>query len=120
MDYGPIDESVLRVLRRVRKTSHDFPLTIIGLYLDMSPGVLKELETAALAGDTAVLRTANHRLLATSVAVGAVRLVGLSQKLDEIVRSGAAPDAVERVAAIAKEYVEVEAALRAWCAAHPM
>ena len=81
----------------MRKTSQDFPSAIIGLYLDMSPGVLKELETAALAGDTAVLRTANHRLLATSVAVGAVRLVGMSHKLDEIVRSGGVPDAVERV-----------------------
>lgn len=117
MDDGPIDESVLRALRRVRKTSQDFPSTIIALYLDTTPGVLKELETAALADDISVLRTANHRLLSSSVAVGAVRLVGMSQKLDELVRSGAMPDAVERVAAIAKEYVEVEAALLAWTAA---
>jgi HPt (histidine-containing phosphotransfer) domain-containing protein len=112
----PIDEAVLEQLRFLQKKDRpDFPSMIVALYLDTSPGVLKELETAALAGDTSLLRTATHRLNSASTVVGAVRLSALCNTLDAVLRKGSVPDATERVQDIAEEYKRVEAALRIWC-----
>jgi HPt (histidine-containing phosphotransfer) domain-containing protein len=114
---NPIDEAVLDQLRFLQKKGRpDFPSMIVALYLDTSPGVLKELETAASAGDTLVLRTATHRLNSSSTVVGAVRLSALCNELDAILRTGSVLDAADRVQAIAEEYKGVEAALRIWCA----
>jgi HPt (histidine-containing phosphotransfer) domain-containing protein len=108
----PIDETVLDRLRLFQKKGKpDFPLTIVTLYLDTTPNVLKELETA---GDAPVLCMATHRLHSASTVVGAVRLSALCNELEAILRTGSAPDAAERVRRIVEEYRRVEAALRSW------
>jgi hypothetical protein len=44
---------------------------IIGLFLDTTPDMLKELETAAQVSDVSALRLASHKLISTSEIVGA-------------------------------------------------
>jgi len=113
----PIDQTVLDGLRRLQsKARPDFAAKIIRLYLDGTPGVLDELRTAARAGDMSALHTANHNLLSASAALGAARLAALCHDMDVTMRTGSLPDAAQRVEAIAEEYKQVEAALRAWCA----
>jgi HPt (histidine-containing phosphotransfer) domain-containing protein len=109
---NPIDETALDRLRLYQKEGKpDFPLMIVTLYLDTTPPVLKELETAS---DTRLLCMAAHRLHSASTVVGAVRLSALCNELEAILRTGPAPDAPERVRRIAEEYKRVEAALRSW------
>jgi HPt (histidine-containing phosphotransfer) domain-containing protein len=117
VEDNPIDETVLDGLRRLQSNLRpDFASRIIRLYLDTTPSVLNELRAAALAGDMRVLRTANHRLISASAALGAARLAALCHDMDATMRAGSLPDAAQRVEAIAEEYKQVEAALRAWCA----
>jgi two-component system, sensor histidine kinase and response regulator len=119
MSDNPIDTSVLDALRQLQSDARpDFPAKIIGLFLDTAPSALKELETAASASDPVSLRTASHRLLSASAAVGALRLSSLCQELDRIVKRGSVPsDAAERVQAIGEEYRRAAAALEVWRAA---
>jgi len=116
---NPIDETVLDGIRQLQsKARPDFASRIIRLYLDGTPGVLKELRAAARVGDMSALHTANHNLLSASASLGAVRLTALCHDTDIVLRTGSVPDAAERVEAIAEEYKRVEAALRIWCFAY--
>jgi HPt (histidine-containing phosphotransfer) domain-containing protein len=117
MADNPIDEAVLDQPRLLQKEGRpDFPSMIVALYLDTSPGVLKEFETAAAAGDTSLLRMAIHKLNSASAIVGAMRLWALFNELEAVLRTGPVADVTEWVQAIAEEYKRVEAALRIWCA----
>ena len=112
---NPIDETILDRLRLFQKEGQpDFPSKIVTLYLDTTPNVLKELETAV---DAPLLCMAAHRLHSASTVVGAVRLSALCNELEAILRTGPAPDAAERVRRIVGEYRRVEVALRSWRAA---
>ena len=116
MTENPIDETVLDQLRLLQKEGKpNFPSMIVGLFLDTTPSVLKELETAAQAGDVVSLRTASHRLISASAIVGASALSARCRELESITRTGSVPDAAERVRAIVVEYERVEAALQSWC-----
>jgi HPt (histidine-containing phosphotransfer) domain-containing protein len=77
----PIDETVLDGLRQ------DFASRIIRLYLDGTPGVLKELRAAARVGDMSALHTANHNLLSASATLGAVRLAALCHDMDLVLKA---------------------------------
>ena len=69
---NPIDETVLDQLRFLQKEGKpNFPAMIIGLFLDTTPDVLKELEAAAQVGDVSTLRMASHKLISASEIVGA-------------------------------------------------
>lgn len=111
----PIDETVLDQLGSLRRGSPDFALKIVTLYLDTSPSILKELESAALAEDMAWLRTVTHRLNSASLAIGAVRVAARCNELDRMLRTGPIADAIEWARIIVEEYNRAEAALRRWC-----
>ena len=113
-----IDETILESLRLYQRVGQpDFPSKIVAIYLDTTPSILGELETAALAGDASVMWVATHRLNSASSAVGAVRLAALCHDLEVMVRRGQMPNPTERAQAIADEYGRVRAALKKWCSA---
>ena len=112
-----IDETVLEGLRTYQRIGQpDFPSKVVGIYLDTTPRILNELETAALAGDASLMWLAAHRLNSASGAVGAVRLATLCHDLEAMAQREQVPSATERVQAIADEYGQVGAALKTWCA----
>jgi HPt (histidine-containing phosphotransfer) domain-containing protein len=113
---SPIDEGVLNQLRALKPDNPDFASKIVALYLDTTPSVLKELESAALADDMVWLQIANHRLTSASVVIGAVRLAARCTELDRMLRKARVPDAAEWVRIIIEEYERAEAALKNWCA----
>jgi HPt (histidine-containing phosphotransfer) domain-containing protein len=113
-----IDETVLEDLRRYQRAGQpDFPSKIVGLYLDTTPSILNELQTAALAGDASLISIATHRLNSASCAIGALRLAALCHDFEAMARGGQVPNATERLQAIADEYGRVGVALKRWCSA---
>ena len=115
MADDPIDETVLDQLRFLQKEGKpNFPAMIIGLFLDTTPDVLKELETAAQVGDVSALRMASHKLISASEIVGASGLSAYCKELELTTRAGSVPYAAERVRAIVEEYKRAEAKLRSW------
>ena len=116
MTDNVIDETVLEGLRRYQRAGQpDFPGRIVALYLDTTPSILNELETAALAGDASLMSVATHRLNSASCAIGASRLASLCHDLEAMARTGQVPaDVTERVQGIADEYGRVRAALEMW------
>jgi HPt (histidine-containing phosphotransfer) domain-containing protein len=115
---NPIDEAVLDQLRLLQKEGKpNFPAMIIGLFLDTTRSVLKELETAAQFGDVSALGMASHKLISASAIVGASTLSARCRELEIITRTGSVPDAAERVQTIVEEYERAEAALKSWSAA---
>ena len=114
----PIDESVLEGLRLLqRKGRPDIAKTVITLFLESAPRALNDLQTGAANHDTRLLHYASHVLKSSSAAVGAVRLSALCKQLEEIARTGSAPDAGKQVQEILRLYGQTDSALRAWYAA---
>lgn len=109
-----IDEAVLGQLNAL-KPGEDFAAKIVRLYLDTTPSVLKEIESAVLAQDMNWLRTANHRLSSASAAIGAVQLTVRCNELDQMLRAKAIFNLADCARQIAEEYRRVEAALERWC-----
>lgn len=109
----PIDETVLNGLGQLKQ--HDFALKIVKLYLDTTPSMLKELESAALADDLRWLRVANHNLNSTSTAVGRYGSLPAAMNLDRTLRTGPVGNAQDWPRIIAEEYHQAEAALPSWC-----
>ena len=114
MTENPLDESVLDQLVGLKRGDPDFAGKIVALYLDTTPSVLHELESAALADDMQGLRVANHRLNSASLVIGAVRLASSCNELDRMLRTGGTGDAAGLVRIVVEEYRRAEAALRSW------
>jgi HPt (histidine-containing phosphotransfer) domain-containing protein len=113
----PIDEAVLEGLHRLHREGRpDIAKTVIMLFLESAPAVLRDLEQGAANNDVALLRGASHILWSSSAAVGAVALSARCKELEAFARSGSVPDAAARVRMIGWLYTEAEGALRAWCA----
>jgi HPt (histidine-containing phosphotransfer) domain-containing protein len=116
LNPAPLDQTVLDQLRLLRRGDGNFALRIVGLFLDTTPSVLNEIESAASVNDMAGLRIANHRLLSASAAIGALRLTGRCEELDRMLRNGLIADAGSYARVIAEEYGLAETALENWCA----
>ena len=82
---NPIDEAALDQLGTL-KPGEDFARKIVRLYLDTTPSVLKEIESAASAQDMNWLNMTNHRMTSASAAIGAVRLTGRCNELAHPIR----------------------------------
>lgn len=114
MAENPLDESVLDRLVALEKGRPGFAGKIVALYLDTTPSVLHELESAALADDKEALRVASHRLRSASLVIGAMPLASSCHELDRMLRTGEMGDAAGFVRIIGQEYRQAEAALRSW------
>jgi HPt (histidine-containing phosphotransfer) domain-containing protein len=77
-----------------------------------------ELDAAVAAGDDAALVRPAHSLKSNGLNVGATHLAELCRALETDARTGAVPDAAQRVAAIQAELIEVREAVRRVAEAH--
>ena len=112
-DGPPLDESVIEQLRELdQEGAGGFLEQIVALFVNETPRMLDDVDTAARGGDATTLRLAAHSLKASSQGVGASRLAALAKELEEIGRAGATAGAAARVDAIRQEYRRVESALR--------
>lgn len=113
---NPLEQTALDQLAGLKKGDPDFAGKIVALYLDTTPSILHELESAASVADVGGLRIATHRLNSASVVVGAVRLAARCNELDRMLRTEPVGDAADLIRIIVEEYRRAEAALRSWCA----
>jgi HPt (histidine-containing phosphotransfer) domain-containing protein len=107
-----LDLQVLAQLAAIGRNGRpDFMDRIVTLFLLTAPRLIKELEIASEAVEITALHRASHSLRPCSATVGALSLATLCEALETLARSGSVPNPTARVAAIAREYKRVEAAL---------
>lgn len=107
-----IDGSVLAALSRLGQGT---AARLVTLFVRAAPEMLQELREALVARDADRLAHASHKLRGMSANVGARQLSVHCKGLSGAARAGTVPDdAVHQVAAIAREYEQAAAALRAW------
>jgi len=86
---------------------------VIQMYLDEAPGHLARLRQALSAGQTAELAVTAHAMKSASFNVGAMMLGETCRRLERAVKAGEGPACGDLVAAVERQYAQVEPALRA-------
>src|SRR5438552_617965 len=110
----PIDDAVLNNLAQLQREGRpDIVNRVITLFLESAPALLNDLKDGAAKGDTAVLHRASHTLKSASANVGAALLSAHCRELEAMARTGPVADAAARVATIAEDYQQAQAALTA-------
>jgi len=85
---------------------------VVGLYLSSSSELIEELRTRLVQGDAEAVRQAAHALKSSSQTVGACSLATLSQKLEEMGRSGELVDTEKYIVELDKVYPTTVLALK--------
>ena len=107
-----LDVQVLAELAHIQRNGRPgFMDRVITLYLQTASELIADLEATCASDELTVLHRASHTLKPCSATVGALSLAALCEKLEQMARSGSVRDPGARVAAIAKEYERVQAAL---------
>ncbi|KAF1015117.1 MAG: Signal transduction histidine-protein kinase BarA [Stenotrophomonas maltophilia] len=107
------------VLQELHGTVGEATPRIIGLFLDDTPGLVQQLQQAALAQDNAQLGALAHSLKSASANVGAVALAAVARRIeDEARRPGAQLPAVA-VALLVAEFARARVALAGAMARQP-
>src|SRR5439155_19935872 len=104
---GPIDPAVFDSLVEMTGGEMKFVDELVDTYLDDGAQQIAALETALAAGGGEELVRPAHSLKSNSLNIGAMTLGGLCRDLEEIARTGAVPDAAERVDAITSGFERV-------------
>lgn len=106
----------LEVLQSFRETmgedASEYLATLIGIYLEESPGLLQSLEDAIAQTTPAVMEAAAHTLKSSSAGLGAITLSQLCQKIESLGKAQTVNGAAEIVAKIKSEYERVKVALQ--------
>ena len=101
-------------LQRLLEVIGGDPADLLELVEDFettTPGLFREMQEAASAGDLHGLRVSVHSLKSNGRDFGATRLADLCAALEKDCRDGAVPDAGDRAAAIGLELDKARAAL---------
>ncbi|HEX3427536.1 MAG TPA: Hpt domain-containing protein [Candidatus Limnocylindrales bacterium] len=113
MTETPIDRGVFEALVEMTGGEMEFVDELVDTYLDDGRQQIDALREALATGDAAALVRPAHSLKSNSLNVGALGLGGLCRELEESARSGAVPDAADRVDAIEQGFSGVRTALLA-------
>jgi HPt (histidine-containing phosphotransfer) domain-containing protein len=109
----PIDRAVFDGLVEMTGGETEFVDELVDTYIEDGQEQIAALRQAVATTDTAALVGPAHSLKSNSLNVGAMALGGLCRELEENARSGAVPDAADRVAAIDNGFAGVRDALLA-------
>lgn len=116
MADNAIDEAVLECLRHLNRGNRpDVPRTVVLLFIDSVPAILKDLETGLSRNDAGLVSRATHILASSSATVGALSLSECCKALEAKIRAGSILELSEPVMEITRLCREAEAALRVWC-----
>ncbi len=104
-----VDVSVLDALLVLQAPgSPDIRERVIGLYLQHTPGQIRELRAALDRNDPSAMMRAAHTMKSSSANVGAGPLAELCRDLESRLRQRDSEDAEPRIEAIEAEYIRVE------------
>jgi signal transduction histidine kinase/DNA-binding response OmpR family regulator/HPt (histidine-containing phosphotransfer) domain-containing protein len=111
-DRPPIDLDALNSFRGLQRDgAPDMVHRILGLYLQSSPELIKQIRSAVAGGDAPGLHRAAHSLKSSSAMVGAKRLSELCRELEMLGKSGAVESAAGKLEAFEAELGRVLPAL---------
>ncbi len=109
---APVDLKALDNIRQIQKEgAEDVLAKVIHLYLDSSSKYLEQMREAVCASDAAAMSRAAHTLKSSSGNLGALHLVGLCVKLEEMGRAASTKGAVTVLNEIEAEYARVRESL---------
>jgi len=115
-DYGSvsIDTASLNNIRQLQGVGGDKMVRrVVGLYLESSSMLVEDLRGGLSQGDVEAVRQGAHALKSSSQNVGACALATLSQKLEEMGRSGELVDTEKYMGELDKLYPQTVLALKA-------
>ena len=104
-----IDAGVLRNIAALAKPA--LLNSMIDLYLQHSPGLIGEIETAAANMHAGALSQAVHTLKSSTANLGGARLATVAKECEALIRDGGITQAASVVSRIRREYQDFCAAL---------
>ena len=109
---SPLDQRALDQIRAMQRPgSPDLLGKIIGLYLENSPGLLRQIRDAVAGQDGDALRQAAHSLKSSSASLGATELAALCKALEQRGRDRQLEDAAELLREMEIHYARAREAL---------
>lgn len=90
----------------------DFIVELVETYLADAIKLFAEMRKALDSADSEFFRRASHSLKSTSASLGAMNLSSLAKELEMMGKSGSLENAAAKVDLAAKEYNQVEIALK--------
>ena len=111
MTLPTLDQSAFDHLLEITGNDLEFVDELIDTYLDDASLQLEAMRAAAASGDAAALVRPAHSLKSSSANVGAMALADICRELEAAARTGAVPDATERVADCDQAFADVRSAL---------
>jgi HPt (histidine-containing phosphotransfer) domain-containing protein len=84
-----------------------FCVQLLELFLSVTPGTMRTLDSALLDGDRAVWRHASHTLKGNALLIGARKLGELAANMERAGRQGSADDPAQAASALRHEYAQV-------------
>ncbi|MDS4029984.1 MAG: response regulator [Candidatus Contendobacter sp.] len=109
---SPLDQRALNQIRAMQRPgSPDLLGKIIGLYLENSPGLLRQIRDAVASQDGDALRQAAHSLKSSSANLGATELAALCKALEQRGRDRRLEDAAELLRELETHYARAREAL---------
>lgn len=111
---SPVDMKALDNIRALQPDEGpDLLAQVIELYLNDLPGQLQNLQQAAATFDASSVQKISHSLKSSSANLGAVKLVELFKDLEQQAKDHALKNTPRQLAAIEKEFQQIQAVLKA-------
>jgi HPt (histidine-containing phosphotransfer) domain-containing protein len=111
-DGAVLDPGPLEAIRAIERSGRTGMLRkVVSIYLETTPGRLRELQESLARGDGDALRRAAHSLKSSSANLGATKLTDLSRELEGLGRNGTVIGAAPVLEQVELEYLRVAAAL---------
>ena len=108
-----LDPSMLDELRQIAGSE---AATIVRLFLDDAPRLVRQMERASATPDLEAMREAAHALKSSSANVGALALSAVARRIEAGARAQALDRPAVAVALLIAEFARARVALQAWLA----
>ena len=108
-----LDPSMLEELRHIAGSE---AATIVRLFLEDAPRLVRQMERASAAPDLEAMREAAHALKSSSANVGALALSAVARRIEAGARAQALDRPAVAVALLIAEFARARVALQAWLA----
>ena len=105
------------MLDELREIAGDEAMTIVNLFLEDAPRLVRLLEQASAIPDLEVMREAAHALKSSSATVGALALSAAAQRIELGARAHALDRPAVAVALLIAEFARARVALQGWLSA---
>ena len=110
--HGTLDHSALRTLRTLRDPNKPDPVVeLIDIFLNDTPGKIREMQTAAARYDAQSLELIAHSLRGCASSGGASRMAILCSDLEDQAHTGSMQTALYLLKQLESEFLSVRAAL---------